>query len=171
MDSDMSGMKMNISPRGCTAPMMYNPGFNSTSLPAETCTNTTSPLLLIPANTTNGYLALHLINSGSVWQLPVALDSHTMYVYAVDGSYVKTQEVNVLYISLGQRYSVMIKLDQKPGNYSLRFATYPMGDMQQVLEGKAIVSYVSASFPSIRFLTELGFIEKGYRSIHAQAQG
>jgi hypothetical protein len=35
----------------------------------------------------------------------------------------------------------MIKLDQPAGNYYLRFATYPNGDMQQVLEGQAIVSY------------------------------
>ena len=44
-------------------------------------------------------------------------------------------------MELGQRYSVMVKLDQRPGNYYLRFATYPSGDMQQVLEGRAIVSY------------------------------
>lgn len=44
-------------------------------------------------------------------------------------------------MELGQRYSVMVKLDQRPGNYHLRFATYPSGDMQQVLEGRAIVSY------------------------------
>lgn len=44
-------------------------------------------------------------------------------------------------MELGQRYSVMVKLDQSPGNYYLRFATFPSGDMQQVLEGQAIVSY------------------------------
>ena len=44
-------------------------------------------------------------------------------------------------MELGQRYSVMIKLDQEPGDYYLRFATYPSGEMQQVLQGKAIVSY------------------------------
>jgi len=42
---------------------------------------------------------------------------------------------------VGQPYSVLIKLDQVPGNYTLRFATYPTGDMQQVLEGKAVVQY------------------------------
>lgn len=47
----------------------------------------------------------------------------------------------VLHMELGQRYSVMIRLDQEPGNYYLRFATFPSGDMQQVLEGQAIVSY------------------------------
>ena len=30
---------------------------------------------------------------------------------------------------------------QSPGNYFLRFATYPAGDMQQVLEDQAIISY------------------------------
>ena len=40
----------------------------------------------------------------------------------------------------------MIELDQSPGNYYLRFATYPNGDMQQVLEGQAIVSYDVSGF-------------------------
>ena len=44
-------------------------------------------------------------------------------------------------MAIGQRYSVMIKLDQTFGEYYLRFATYPWGDMQQVMEGQAIVSY------------------------------
>lgn len=35
----------------------------------------------------------------------------------------------------------MIRLNQTPGDYYLRFATYPTGDMQQVLEGQAVVSY------------------------------
>lgn len=82
-----------------------------------------------------------------------------MFVYAADGLYVKPQEVKVgilsrcflikanvisikvLQIEIGQRYSVMIRLDQAPDNYYLRFASYPDGDMQQVIEGQAIVSY------------------------------
>jgi hypothetical protein len=44
-------------------------------------------------------------------------------------------------MSIGQRYSVMIKLDQPPSDYLLRFASYPYGDMQQVIEGQAVVSY------------------------------
>lgn len=56
-------------------------------------------------------------------------------------------------MALGQRYSVMIRLNQTAGNYFLRFATYPVGDMQQVLEGQAIVSYnvsVSTACPPVR---------------------
>ncbi|KAK2609370.1 hypothetical protein QQS21_002151 [Conoideocrella luteorostrata] len=139
------GMKMEgmnaIGPRGCMSPMMFKPGFDQSSLPPETCTNTTSPLLVIPAVESNGWLALNLVNSGAISALSISLDGHSMFVYAADGLYVKMQEVKVLHVELGQRYSVMIRLDQKPGNYYLRYATHHGGDMQQVLEGKATITY------------------------------
>src|SRR4051812_16653869 len=49
----------------------------------------------------------------------------------------------------------MIRLDQMPGDYSFRFATYPDGDMQQVLEGQAIVSYSVRSDPVCYSLSEV----------------
>ncbi|GJN69363.1 hypothetical protein PLICBS_003411 [Purpureocillium lilacinum] len=134
-----------LSPRGCMPPMMFNPGFDMSSLPPETCTNTSSTLLTIPANTTRGWLALNLVNAGSVSALRVSLDGHSMLVYAADGLYVQPQVVKVLHMELGQRYSVMVKLDQEPGSYSLRYATYPSGDMQQVLQGRSIVVYDQSS--------------------------
>lgn len=84
-----------LGPRGCTPPMMFKPGFNMSSLPPESCTNTSSPLLVIPANQTTGWLALNVVNSGAVSALRVSLDSHSMLVYAADGLYVKPQEVKV----------------------------------------------------------------------------
>lgn len=42
----------------------------------------------------------------------------------------------------------MIKLDQSIGDYYLRFYTYPFGDMQQVLEGQAIVAYSVRGLPN-----------------------
>lgn len=80
------------------------------SFPTESCTSTTSDLMMIPANTTQGWLALDFINAGSVSNLGESLDAHSMYVYASDGLYVTVQEVKVLYLALGQRYSVMISL-------------------------------------------------------------
>ncbi len=74
---------------------MFNPGFNISSLPPATCANTTSPLLTIPANYTQGWLAVNLVNSGAVSKLAVSLDAHSMYVYAADGLYVTIQEVKV----------------------------------------------------------------------------
>lgn len=95
---DMPGMApsmTSLGPRGCMPPMMFKPGYNASSLPPETCTNTSSPLLNIPANHTNGWLALNLVNSGAVSKLRVSLDAHTMFVYAADGLYVEMQEVKV----------------------------------------------------------------------------
>ena len=80
---------------GCTPPMMFKPGYNITSLPPVTCANTTSKLLTISANQTQGWLALNLVNSGSVSKLAVSLDTHSLYVYAADGLYVTLQEVKV----------------------------------------------------------------------------
>lgn len=51
----------------------------------------------------------------------------------------------VLPIAIGQRYSVMVRLDQPPGQYYLRFASYPVGDMQQVIEDQAIVDISGGS--------------------------
>lgn len=74
---------------------MFRPGYNSSSLPPQTCANTTSELLTIPANLTQGWLALNLVNAGSVSKLSVSVDGHSMYVYAADGLYVALQEVKV----------------------------------------------------------------------------
>ena len=161
MASAGSSMPMTgLSPRGCTPTMMFRQGLNGSSLPLDTCANSTSTLLNIPANTTEGWLALNLVNSGGVSMLRVSLDSHSMYVYMADGLYVDVQNVKVcgiqpyimhcfiatdyiqvLEIGIGQRYSVLIKLDQTSGSYAFRYATYPAGDMQQVLQSHSIVSY------------------------------
>jgi len=93
--SSMSSAMTSLSPRGCTPPMMFKPGFNSSSLPPETCTNTTSALLTIPGNSTQGWLSLNLVNAGSVSKLGVSLDAHSMFVYAADGLFVELQEVKV----------------------------------------------------------------------------
>lgn len=74
---------------------MFNPGYNASSLPPDTCTNTTSSLLNISANSNTGWLALNLVNSGAVSALRVSLDGHSMFVYAADGSFVQLQEVKV----------------------------------------------------------------------------
>jgi len=86
-------MPTSLNARGCAPPMMFKPGYNLSSLPPESCTNTSAPLYTIQANDTDGWLALNLLNAGSVSKLAVSLDSHSMYVYAADGLYVTLQEI------------------------------------------------------------------------------
>lgn len=79
-------------------PIMFNPGYDASSLPAETCTNTTSALLQVSANSARGWLALNLVNAGAVSALRVSVDGHSMFVYAADGLYVQMQEVEVSWL-------------------------------------------------------------------------
>jgi len=146
----MSGMSdiSTLGPKGCSMPMMFKPGFNASSLPQETCSNTTSDVFMFDVDASRGWAALHLVNAAAVSRMSVSLDGHSMIVYAADGLYVEPQEIKVLHISIGQRYSVMVKLDQQPAMYSLRFASYPYGDMQQVIEGYALMSYKNTSMDS-----------------------
>jgi len=97
--SSMQGMGP-LNPKGCTPPMMFRPGFNITSLPPQTCSNTTSPLFTINAHYMRGWLALNLVNAGGVSKLAVSLDSHSMFVYAADGLFTALQEVKVSSSSL-----------------------------------------------------------------------
>ncbi|KAK3669153.1 hypothetical protein LTR78_010966 [Recurvomyces mirabilis] len=139
-DKAEGGMEMSsLNALGCTPPMMFNPGYSIDSLPPVTCTNTTAALLTITKIRSQGWLALHLVNAAATSKLQVSLDAHTMFVFAADGLYVEMQEVKVLPIAIGQRYSVMIRLNQPPGQYYLRFASYPVGDMQQVIQDQVIV--------------------------------
>ncbi len=75
--------------------MMFKLGYNMSSLPPKACTNTTSPLLTIPANYSQGWLALDLVNAGEVSKLSVSLDTHSLFIYASDGLFVNLQEVKV----------------------------------------------------------------------------
>lgn len=93
--SSIMGGMTTLDPRGCTPPMMFRPGYDMGSLPPSTCQNTTSDLLKISANTTRGWLALHLVNAASVAKMSVSMDAHSMYVYAADGFFVALQKVQV----------------------------------------------------------------------------
>jgi hypothetical protein len=92
---EMAQSMKSLGPRGCTPPMMFRNGYNMSSLPSETCVNTTSRQLNISANSSRGWLALNLVNSGAVSAIRVSLDAHSMIVYAADGLYVTPQEVKV----------------------------------------------------------------------------
>lgn len=101
VSSDDTSMQMDsLNALGCTPPMMFKPGYSINSLAPVTCTNTTSPLLTIPADYSQGWLALHLVNAAATSKLQVSIDAHSMYVFAADGLYVEMQEIKVVILSL-----------------------------------------------------------------------
>ncbi|KAL6705694.1 hypothetical protein ACN47E_006483 [Coniothyrium glycines] len=94
-----------------------------------------------------GWAALTFINPGGLYPLKVTIDNHPLHVYAVDGAYIYPQTVDQILVNNGERYSVLIKLDQEVGNYKIRIANDLLG---QVLGGFATLSYNDAAEDAAR---------------------
>lgn len=88
----------------------------------------------------NGWVSLNFIDGAAQKGITVSVDNHPMWVYEVDGQFVQPREVEMMGIYSGARYSVMVKLDQTPGDYAIRVSVNG-GD--QVMGTFAILSYLN----------------------------
>ncbi|KAJ4356852.1 uncharacterized protein N0V89_004889 [Didymosphaeria variabile] len=61
-----------------------------------------------------------------------------MWIVANDGGFIKPQKVNVLTVMNAERVTVMVKLNQNPKDYAIRF--HALSDLQS-LQGYAILRY------------------------------
>ncbi|KAL4818619.1 multicopper oxidase-domain-containing protein [Aspergillus spinulosporus] len=87
---------------------------------------------------TYGYASFDLISAAFISTITFSIDQHPMYVYAVDGSYIKPIKADGITITNGARYSVLVKLDKPRGNYTIRVANT---GLNQILHGKAPMTY------------------------------
>lgn len=85
-----------------------------------------------------GWAALTFINPGGLYPLKLTIDNHLLHVYAIDGQYIYPQVVDQILVNNGERYSVLLKLDQYVGRYTIRIANDLLG---QVLGGFGAISY------------------------------
>jgi Multicopper oxidase len=74
--------------------------------------------------------------------MKLTIDSHKLYVYAVDGRYITPQVVDQVVVNNGDRYSVMVKLDQQVGQYAIRVAN---NGLNQMISGFAVLNYSGSS--------------------------
>jgi FtsP/CotA-like multicopper oxidase with cupredoxin domain len=84
------------------------------------------------------WIALHFIGALSLKIGTVSIDEHPMWIYAVDGQYIRPQLAHTFSLRNGERYSAMIKLDKTPGDYTIRVAN---NLPNQLLSGYATLSY------------------------------
>lgn len=68
------------------------------------------------------WASFNWISAASLKTITVSIDEHPMWVYAVDGLYIEPVKVDMLSVFNGERYSVLIKLDKTPKNYTMRIA-------------------------------------------------
>lgn len=126
----------------------------------ETCIPTTGSREIIDV-VKNGdseqWLALDLIATFGVLAIQFSIDSHPMYIYAVDGSFVEPIPVESIPIQNGGRFSVLIKL-QDLGNFNVRVSSITAS---QSISNYAILSYHEAgqpapNTPSVQYINDVG---------------
>ncbi|KAM3424346.1 hypothetical protein BST61_g11115 [Cercospora zeina] len=133
----------NLTANGC-APFNdfdQNPGpINPSGLPKEVvgCEATQAELSDFKVNPAEQWANFHLTSATSILAPVVSLDEHDMWVYAVDGRYIEPYRVQGVQIPSGERYSVMIPLNQAPGTYTFRASHF---GYNQILSGYATVTY------------------------------
>lgn len=137
-----------ITAKGCVPPLPALEGRfpnKPSALPAsayDVCTATSGEVEVVSVDASAGWASINMVSAAGVDTLEVSIDNHTMYVYATDGAYIVPQPVNAVVIPNGNRYQAMVKLDQKPGNYSIRVASVANN---QFATGYAVLSYSGAT--------------------------
>lgn len=63
---------------------------------------------------------LRLVNTGSDWAFRFSIDGHKLTVVSMDWVPIKPYTTESLFLTIGQRYEVIVEANQKPGNYWLR---------------------------------------------------
>lgn len=107
--------------------------------PAQ-CQNSTSALVAYKSSVHGSrdgkYAAFHILNAGSEFETCFSIDGHEMWVVAADGPFVHPQKVHILDTQLGQRYTVIVPLNEK-GRYTIRTAL--CNNMPQIKSGYAVL--------------------------------
>ncbi|KZL77382.1 multicopper oxidase [Colletotrichum tofieldiae] len=90
------------------------------------------------------WIMLNVLNIGFEHAIRFSIDDHKMWIVANDGGFVKPQHVDVLYITNGARYTVLIKLDREGADYAMRLVST---STHQNLYGYSILRYPALRYP------------------------
>lgn len=139
-----------LTDKGCLPPNL--PGtqgegytFNTEAIPKDafyTCNPSTGPTPTLEVDPAQKWAAFSFINTGGFELLKFTIDGHKMWVYQVDGQYIEPQWVDQVGVNNGERYNVMIALNQTVANYALRVSN--MG-LNQIISGFGVMSYKGAT--------------------------
>ncbi|CAK7221782.1 hypothetical protein SBRCBS47491_004645 [Sporothrix bragantina] len=92
----------------------------------DVCTPTSHELATVEVTrpkSSDAWEAFDIIGSFGLLTGMFAIDGHPLWVYAVDGSYIEPMQVDVIEVTNGVRYSVLVPISPVDGNYTIRFAS------------------------------------------------
>jgi FtsP/CotA-like multicopper oxidase with cupredoxin domain len=146
---DLVGVSGGLTGKGCLPPLQIVQGefdMNLTALPAiafDKCIGGEGPggNFVVEVDSSKEWVALSFANPGAQHPLLVSIDNHDLHVYSVDGQYIHPTIADQVVVGNGNRISVIVKLDQKPGRYTIRVA-HQLAN--QVVSGYAQLAYDGA---------------------------
>lgn len=119
------------------------------------CVPATGEQAIIEVDPAAEWVSLNFVDA-STFKTPVfSIDAHQMWVYEADGHFIEPRLVDTVKFYAGERYSVMVKLDKKPRDYTIRvmdtgltqiigsYATlrYKGGSRDDAAETQAVINY------------------------------
>ncbi|KAF3769412.1 hypothetical protein M406DRAFT_33703 [Cryphonectria parasitica EP155] len=111
----------------------------------QTCDETFTDLEVVEGKIGQEWMWINFIHSGAHHELQISVDEHEFYVVAADGEFVHPQKVHAANCNLGERISILIHLDQKPGDYAIRVTSLRR---EQIIQGLGILRYPGQSSAS-----------------------
>ena len=102
------------------------------------CQPSTGGTEVIEVDANDGWASINLISAASVNLFTFSIDEHPMWIYSVDGRHIEPILVDAVTLANGNRYSAMVKLDKKPGKYTIRVAN---PGINQLISGFATFAY------------------------------
>ncbi|KAI7762479.1 hypothetical protein LZL87_008825 [Fusarium oxysporum] len=114
----------------------------------QSCQATDGELEVIAAEDGEEWGWINFIHSGAHHELQISIDEHEFYVVASDGEFVHPQKVHAANCNLGERISILVHLNQEPGDYTIRLTSLRV---EQVTQGLGILRYTSKAKNSSDF--------------------
>ncbi|KAI9170589.1 Laccase abr2 [Paramyrothecium foliicola] len=104
----------------------------------QTCEETFAELEVFEARNDQQWMWINFIHSGAHHELQISVDEHEFYVIAADGEFVHPQKVHAANCNLGERISILVRLDKEPRDYAIRVTSLRR---EQVIQGVGILRY------------------------------
>ncbi|MCJ1286312.1 hypothetical protein MMC26_005657 [Xylographa opegraphella] len=133
------------------------PGLQSGCVPTSGSSET------IEVDASHEWVSLNFISAASSKAVVVSVDQHPMWVYAVDGVYIKPQLADTIFVYNGERYSAMLRLNETPGDYTIRVAN---NLPDQLISGFATLSYKNGIYTN----GSIPYIDYGGNNVSTSVQ-
>lgn len=130
--------------KGCFPPILSVQGpypFNESLVPLGLqtgCVESKGSREVFHVDPEQEWVSFNFIAATAIKTLKISIDEHPMWIYEVDGRWIEPQLADAMIMFNGERYSAMVKLNKKPGSYTMRIGG---SGLDQVISGLATMTY------------------------------